>query len=394
MSGHQPCSRFWIACTTTLRANNAAIFGRVGRLILAALILIGLQAPVSAQQSGGNNIQVSLVPGAPQAPAGGSIPIAFMMKPKPTWHGYWKNPGDAGADATIEWTLPAGVTIGELRYPVPERLTISGIMNYVYEHDYALLADLKLADDVAPGTPLRLKAKLDYLACTDEICVPESAEVSADLVAGPAGAAIKKDARFDLFEAAMPKPIGVDGRFVVQGDRVRIGIPLPASMNITDPYFFPLEYGRLDHGAAQVVGRKGDLLIVETKAGPEMAGLGSIEGLLKIGEGQGLLLTAKPGVVPGIDQPLESPDTQPEGGFGVILAALAGAILGGLLLNIMPCVFPILSLKALSLAKAGADEHSARREAIAYTAGVVLVCLALGGMLLALRSGEIGRAHV
>src|SRR5688500_11018956 len=133
MSGHQPCSRFWIACTTAMVANNEAIFGHLGRLILAALILIGLQAPVSAQQSGGNNIQVSLVPGAPQAPAGGSIPIAFVMKPKPTWHGYWKNPGDAGADATIEWTLPAGVTIGELRYPVPERLTISGIMNYVYE---------------------------------------------------------------------------------------------------------------------------------------------------------------------------------------------------------------------------------------------------------------------
>jgi thiol:disulfide interchange protein len=354
---------------------------------LTVLMLIGLQAPVAAQQAGGVNIGVSLLPGAREVPAGGSIPIAFVMKPKPTWHGYWKNPGDAGAEATIAWTLPKGVSVGALRYPVPERLTIAGIMNYVYEHDYALLADLKLAADVATGTRLPLKAKLDYLACTDEICVPESAEVSAEIVAGPAGTAVVKDSRFDAFEAAMPKPIGVDGRFVVENDRVRIGVPLPAAVEVADPYFFPLEYGSLDHGAVQTVSREGDLLIVETKAGANAAGLAGIEGLLKIGDGQGLLLTAKPGSVPLGGKPIAAAAAESAGGAAVILAALAGAIIGGLLLNIMPCVFPILSLKALSLAKAGGDEGAARREALAYTAGVVLVCLALGGALLGLRAG-------
>jgi thiol:disulfide interchange protein len=357
------------------------------RLMIAVLMLIGFQAPAAAQQVGGKNIAVSLLPGARQAPAGGSIPIAFVMKPKPGWHGYWKNPGDAGAEATIAWTLPHGVTVGALRYPVPERLTISGIMNYVYEHDYALLADLKLAANVVPGTRLPLKAKLDYLACTDEICVPESAEVSAEIVAGPGGTATVKDARFDAFEAAMPKPLGVDGHFVVEGDRVRIGVPLPAALDVADPYFFPLEFGSLDHGAVQAVSRKGDLLIVETKAGANAAGLTGIDGLLKIGEGQGLLLTARPGAVPLGGEPIAAAGAEAEGGASVILAALAGAIIGGLLLNIMPCVFPILSLKALSLAKAGGDEGSARREALAYTAGVVLVCLALGGALLGLRAG-------
>ena len=194
---------------------------------MAVLMLIGLQAPAAAQQAGGKNIAVSLLPGAKEAPVGGSIPIALVMKPKAGWHGYWRNPGDAGAEATIAWSLPQGVTVGALRYPVPERLTIGGIMNYVYEHDYALLADLKLAGDVAPGTRLPLKAKLDYLACTDEVCVPESADVSAEVVAG-AGAAAVKDPRFDAFEAAMPRPMGVDGRFVVENGRARIGVPLPA----------------------------------------------------------------------------------------------------------------------------------------------------------------------
>jgi thiol:disulfide interchange protein len=352
---------------------------------IATLMLIAFQTPVAAQQPGGTNIAVSLLPGANQAPAGGSIPVAFVMKPKPGWHGYWKNPGDAGAEATIAWTLPEGVTVGDLRYPVPERLTVSGIMNYVYEHEYALLAELKLAADVAPGTRLPLKAKFDYLACTKEICVPESAEVSAELVAGTAGRAVVKDARFDAFEAAMPKPIGTEGKFAVENGRVRIGVPLPAAMAVADPYFFPLEYGSLDHGAVQTIGRDGDVLIVETKAGANAAGLAKIDGLLKIGEGQGLLLTAKPGAVPPVGEPIGAAEAG--GGAGVILAALAGALLGGLLLNIMPCVFPILSLKALSLAKAGGDERSARREAMAYTAGVVLVCLALGAALLGLRAG-------
>ena len=360
----------------------------LGLALLVALMLLGLSAPSAAQPVGGRNIAVTLLPGAGTVPAGGAISVALVMKPKPGWHGYWKNPGDAGAEATIAWTLPAGVTIGPLRYPVPERLVVSGIMNYVYEHEHALLAELKLAPDVAPGTRLPLKAKFDYLACTAEICVPESSEVSAEIVAGPAGGAVLEDARFAAFEAAMPKLIGADGRFAVENGLLRIGVPLPAAMDLDDPYFFPLEYGSLDHGAVQTVSRAGDLLIVETKVGANGAGLARIDGLLKIGEGQGLLLTAKPGPIPPAGKPIGASEAKaPGGGAGVILAALAGAILGGLLLNIMPCVFPILSLKALSLAKAGGDEASARREALSYTAGVVLVCLALGGTLLALRAG-------
>jgi thiol:disulfide interchange protein len=368
--------RYWVLCV----------------IALAAWLAIGwpsLQAPLAAQQVAGKNIAVSLLPSAGQAPVGGSMPIAFTMKPKPGWHGYWKNPGDAGTEATVAWTLPKGVTVGALHYPVPERLIVSGIMNYVYEHEYALLADLTVAPNVAPGTRLPLKAKLDYLACTDEVCVPETAEVSAEIVAGPAGGASAKDARFDAFEAAMPKPLGVDGSFVVENGRVRIGVPLPASMTVADPYFFPLDYGNLDQSAAQTVSRKGDLLIVETKAGANAGGLAKIDGLLKIGDGQGLLLTAKPGAVPLGGEPIGAAgsDAEATGELSVIAAALAGAILGGLLLNVMPCVFPILSLKALSLAKAGGDERAARREALAYTAGVVMVCLALGGLLLGLRAG-------
>ncbi|QPQ54139.1 thioredoxin family protein [Allosphingosinicella flava] len=356
------------------------------RLVLALLLGFG---HAGAAHAGGNNIQVSLLPGAARAPQGGTLPIAFVMRPKPGWHGYWQNPGDAGTEAKVEWVLPDGVSAGPLRYPVPGRLVVSGIMNYVFEKDYALLADVKIAGNIAPGTRLPLKAKLDYLACTDKICVPESAEVSAQVVVGPAGGTTVLDARFDAFEAAMPKPLRANGQFVVENGRVRIGVPLPAAAQVVDPYFFPLDPGSLDHGAVQTTSRNDDLLIVETKAGPGAAKLGKIGGLLKTGAGQGLLLTATPGPVPPVGEPIGLTGKGGASGIGTILAALGGAILGGLILNIMPCVFPILSLKALSLARSGEDEARARHEALAYAAGAVLVCLALGGLILALRASGV-----
>jgi thiol:disulfide interchange protein len=359
----------------------------VCRLLLAIFVLVGVALPAAGQPAGGANIAVSLLPAAARAPAGGSIPIAFVMRPKPGWHGYWKNPGDAGAEATVEWTLPPGVTVGELRYPVPERLIVSGIMNYVYEHDYALLADLTLASDLTPGTRLPLKAKLDYLACTDEVCVPGTAELTAEIVVGASGEPVAEQPRFAAFEAAMPKPLGLDGRFTVEDGLVRIAVPIPAGLTVDDAYFFPLAYGSLDQGAPQSIERVGDLLVVETKPGASSASLAEMKGLLKIGDGRGLLLTARPGPVPSAGGGSVSAAPEAASGIRVALVALAGALVGGLLLNIMPCVFPILSLKALSLVKAGGDEGAARREALAYTAGVVLVCLALGAGLLALRAG-------
>ena len=177
----------------------------------------------------------------------------------------------------------------------------------------------------------------------------------------------------------MPKPLGSEARFQWSDGRFRLFIPLPASIAGEDPYFFPLTDGALAYAAEQKVTRNGDALIVETAAGGQQPT--SVEGVLRLRDGQGLSLTALPGALP------VAATEAPAQGASAILAALAGALLGGLLLNVMPCVFPILSLKALSLAKAGGDEAGARREALAYTAGAVAICLALGAAVLALRAG-------
>jgi DsbC/DsbD-like thiol-disulfide interchange protein/cytochrome c biogenesis protein CcdA len=354
------------------------------RCLLALLALVA--APATAQPVRERAIAVSLLPEGRQVAAGHRVELAFVMQPRAGWHGYWENPGDAGAPARVEWNLPAGVSASPLRYPVPETLIISGLMNYVYEHDYALLTALDIPADLAPGTRLPIAARLDYLACTDRICVPESATVSTVLEVGVAAGAENR-AAIDGYRQALPRTLDRPGRFEWTEGRLRLAVPVPNTLAVEDPYFFPISDGAIDYAAPQLASRNGDWIVVEAKAGRGRPDL--VEGVLKIGEGQGLRVAARLGDVPATAAILGSRALDQERGAWAMLLAFAGAIVGGLLLNIMPCVFPILSLKALSLARAGESEGTARREALAYAAGVVIVCVALGGVLLALRaSGE------
>jgi DsbC/DsbD-like thiol-disulfide interchange protein/cytochrome c biogenesis protein CcdA len=355
----------------------------VNRFLLALLLLL-CAFPARAQLPPGQKaMAVRLVAETSRPAAGSKVTLALVMTPRPGWHGYWQNPGDAGLGTRIAWQLPKGASAGPIRFPVPERLIIQGLMNYVYEGEHALLVDLALPPGLAPGTRLPVRGKVDYLVCTDKICVPESAEVAADLAVGDdSGAAA---AGFDRYRRALPRPLPEPGRFERRDGSMRLAIALPASAAVDDPYFFPLTEGALVYAAPQSVSRRGDRLIVETRAGDSAPA--AVAGVLKIGPGLGLAVRAVPGPVGPAGAPVEARAAEPVRGARAVLLALAGALLGGLLLNVMPCVFPILSLKALSLARAGGDERAARREAASYAAGAVLACLALGGVLLAVRAG-------
>ncbi len=354
--------------------------------IMLAFIAFALAPAAVAQNRLGNtelNVPATLVAESPKVRAGQSVTLAFVMEPKPTWHGYWENPGDAGIGMSFDWTLPAGVTAGKPQFPVPDTLLISGIMNYVYKGDYAILVTLDLADNVRPGS-LPISVKSEWLSCTDEICVPEQDELSITLQVVGKDAPVSLDKRFNDFRAAMARPLGSEATFAVSDDRFRLSVPLPASVEIDDPYFFIKQDGIVDYGAPQKFSRDGDRLILETGArGDE---LDSITGILKIGDHIGFLLTATKGEVAMTGLPLANDGAKQEGSASLLFLALGGALLGGLLLNLMPCVFPILSLKAMSLAKAGGSEAVVRRDALAYTAGVVLVATALGAILLGLRA--------
>lgn len=342
----------------------------VVRCIIATLLVAILSFSSPARAA--NHIAVELVPEAVPLKPGGTVTLAIVMRPEAGWHGYWKNPGDAGVETQAAWTLPAGVIAGPLQYPVPQTLLVGGLMNYVYEGEHALLVDFKLPASFTVGTPLPVKVKLDWLACTKEICVPESGTFDVQLGAGD------MNANFARWRAAMPRPVSEPVHFAVEGTKVRIGVPLPASASIDGAYFFPLVHGVLDYAAPQTVGRDGDRLVIETKLAGGAGAPTKLDGVVRFGAGQGLTVSATPGTVPPAATATESLET--------IAWAIGAAILGGLLLNIMPCVFPILSLKAISLARSGADWRSAQREGFAYTAGAILTCALLGGALLGLRA--------
>ncbi|MEN2711772.1 protein-disulfide reductase DsbD family protein [Sphingomonas sp. NPDC092331] len=346
------------------------------RFGLMALLLWMLAGVAMAQAPGEEHVRITLVAESDRPAPGSEVTLALAAVPEKGWHAYWLNPGDAGLPARAEWTLPKGTGIGEIRYPVPERLTIAGLMNYVYEGPFAPLVTLKVPADASGAFPIKLK--LNYLVCTDAICVPGKADLATTLQIGDGSVVPGIRAQFDAWRAALPRPLGAQGVYQVQGKALRLAIPFPAAAAARgEGYFFPATHGAFDYAAPQKVTRDGDSVVVDTAG---VKSVGPIEGLLAFGK-QGFWVRAVPGTVPAAKAvPAQLPWS------GALLAFL-GAVLGGLILNIMPCVFPILSLKALSLAKANAEGGSPRAEALAYTAGVVLVCLALGGTLLALRAG-------
>lgn len=327
-----------------------------------------------------SHIHASLEAETTSSPPGSTLTLAFVMRPDPGWHGYWENPGDAGKPLELRWQLPQGVTVGPPRYPVPQTLLVSGLMNHVYEGPYAVLVDLHVPAMLAQGRPLPIRVHADWLACTDRICVPEQADLGVDLTVGAANNAREMQTVFDGFRTKLPRPLGSDSFYERAKDgSVRLSIPFPSAAALTSPHFFPLTLGAKSYASSQQYVRDGDSLIVTLRDMPEVAG--PLKGVLRIGPDKGLVISAERGVVP-----VPSANDARGSGWHTILAALAGAIVGGLLLNVMPCVFPILSLKAMSLMRTAASPAHARREAWAYTAGVMITSIALGGAVLLLRA--------
>ncbi|MBF7012654.1 protein-disulfide reductase DsbD family protein [Novosphingobium resinovorum] len=308
----------------------------------------------------------------------GKATLAIRMTPEAGWHGYWLNPGDAGLGMQLSWDVPEGVKTGQPRYPVPQTLVVQGLMNHVYESEYAVLVPVTVPAGKG-RIPVHVKAQ--WLACTEQICVPERAELAAEIAAGA-----PHDPRFDTWTQRLPAPLDTPAAFALNDKTLRLAIPLPASVPLEAPHLFVGQDKLIDYAAPQAFARKGDMLLVtipRARFAPQNAA--GIDAVLRLdAAGNGITLTARPGPVPSGGTMLAGSEAPKLPALPwLLLAALAG----GLLLNVMPCVFPILSLKALSLARAGESEAHARIEGLAYAAGVILACLGLGAALLALRAG-------
>lgn len=352
-------------------------------------VLVGLLfASAFPALAAANHISAELVAGPVEA--GGRATLAIRMTPEKGWHGYWVNPGDAGLGMQLEWELPEGAQVSEPRYPVPRTLLVQGLMNHVFESQYAVLVPVTLpAAALAPGARLPIRLKAQWLACTDQICVPERAELATEILAGPQNDDALS-AQLDTWARDLPAPLDRPAAFSLSGKDLRLAVPLPASVKLDSPHLFVRQDKLVDYSAPQLFSRKGDTLLItipRARFAPRdmPAGGGTIDAVLRLDQtGNGIALTAQPGAVPSGGVPVTTGEAAELPALPWLLLA---AIAGGLLLNVMPCVFPILSLKALSLARAGESESHARVEGLAYAAGVIVACLGLGALLLILRAG-------
>ena len=357
-------------------------------LFVAALV----SSPVHAQAPLPSPIaKTELLINAPAVHADEVIWAGVTFTLPDHWHIYWQNPGDSGIPTTFAWTLPEGISAGDITWPAPERIDTSGIITYGYSHRVTLPVALTPSHDGIHG-PVSVTAK--WLACDENQCIPESATLSATLPAASV------DAAKTLGDAVMRAPqMVVNGKmeYATVGDKVLLGVTgddmLPAGAPaVTNAQFFPLDDGIITNADAQTfkLNPQGNsLTLTMTRGALDL--LPVWHGVLALTRGdvtrsyavRAKLETGAAGSAASSTAVSPSRATANV----TLLAALALAFVGGLILNVMPCVLPILALKALALAKkAQASRAAAARQGIAYTAGVVLSFLAIAGGMLALKA--------
>ncbi|HEX5683955.1 MAG TPA: thioredoxin family protein [Ideonella sp.] len=339
------------------------------------------------------HVRAELVAHAPEGVAPGrTVRLGLQLAHQPHWHTYWRNPGDSGLATTFDWQLPPGVHPGEVEWPTPKRLPIGPLVNYGYEGTVLLPVALAVPPDFR-GDTLPVKLRADWLVCK-EICIPESGEFALQL---PVGTTINHHARvFDEASAARPNAMSaVTAKARVEGNALRLQLEgMPASWRHAPIEFFPENVGVFDHA---VIDQRweGDRWIAKAALSAQRSESPPvIEAVLKApGDVAGVRVSAPvvsgwPGSTPSSASPIATArPTTAEQPQTPLVVTLGLAMLGGMLLNLMPCVFPVLSLKVLGFAQAGQSRRSLAAGGLSYTVGVVVSFMLLAGVLLALRAG-------
>jgi thiol:disulfide interchange protein/DsbC/DsbD-like thiol-disulfide interchange protein len=373
-----------------------------------AILVLALAASLSAAGAQGLSqglrtppdlVRSSLV--AESTSVGGAQPftLAVRMQVKPGWHVYWRNPGDSGLPPEVTWTLPAGFNAGAIRWPAPDRIPIATLMNYGYEGEVVLLVPVTPPPSLDPADPVRIRAKLTYLVCETE-CVPGSADLALTLPVGEPRPDPEQAALFDRARAALPAPAIWPLHLSSQGDTLRLDFAAAGlnAQTIKSAAYFPYAETAIDNAAAQVLSIDGSglhLILVRSSPGepaPEMLpGVLTVEeatgdGTRRVAFGYGDEPTPPPVAAPA--DTLTAPAAPPVADTFTLATAAALAFLGGVILNLMPCVFPVLSIKVLGLVRhAGESPARLRLHGLAYTFGVLASFLGLAAILIALKGG-------
>lgn len=362
-------------------------YSRAMKWLVTVLLLLCAAFPAAAQVDGGPKVHARLVAESQSVAPGGTVAVAFEQIIRQKWHTYWLNPGDVGQPTTLDWSLPSGWKAGALQWPYPMRLPVGPFMDYGYEGKVRILTTLRAPSDAVPGSTAVLKAKASWLVCK-EICIPEDAVLTLPI---KIGATVRDPANVAAFAAArarLPVPSPWVTRYALSPALgLFVATKALALAHPVSAQFFPFATGVVVAPAAQTMGFADNGLVLRMTPGKFFAKKGgALEGVLVLassdGSVQALQIKALPGPVPTAVFPSgERTD------IGLLLA-LAFAFIGGLILNLMPCVLPVLAMKAFALSQqAGRDRAEAVRESLAYGLGAVLSFAALGALLIALRAG-------
>jgi DsbC/DsbD-like thiol-disulfide interchange protein/cytochrome c biogenesis protein CcdA len=367
--------------------------------LFAALLVLLPPTARAASEVTTPQVRAELLAHAPEGVAVGKpLWLGLLIEHQPHWHTYWKNPGDSGLPTTLQWTLPAGTRAGDIRWPTPKKLPVGPLMNFGYEGRLLLPVPVTVAAAPA-GDTLKVKLDAEWLVCKD-VCIPESGSFTLELPVQAATAA--HGALFAAAEAAMPQPVpGAEASARVEGDALVIDFTgLPAAWRGRALDILPETAGVILNAAKPQTRWDGERWRASLPLDPQRSDSPAAMPLVLVSDGQpaGLQLTATvttpwPALAslpaapaPALGDAVVLPPAAPAAGVGFGLALLL-ALLGGALLNLMPCVFPVLSLKVFGFAAHAQDRRGLLAGGLAYTAGVVLSFVALAGLLLVLRAG-------
>ena len=346
-------------------------------------------------------VRAELMAHAPEGvDPGKPVWVGLQLAHQPEWHTYWKNSGDSGLPTQLTWTLPAGVTAGEIAWPLPKKIPIGNLANYGYEGTVLLAVPLTVTADFKPSllaSELEVKLKANWLICRTE-CVPEEGEFALKIPVRSTTAL--NGGAFDASRKAQPEPLAGKSEVRIDGNALKFSVAgLPAALQGKTLEFFPESAEVIETAAPWTQQWQGPIWTASVPLSAQRSQSPSMMPVVLGAGGHGWRTEAKvagdwpkvaaaAGVSPALEAALRgnaqaSPGPAPSLS---LVAALIGALLGGLLLNLMPCVFPVLAIKVVGFTRHADDRRGHRISGLAYTAGVVASFLALGALFLVLRA--------
>ena len=368
---------------------------------LVAAAALALAPGVFAASVKTEHVEAELVSATTAVIPGEPIVVALRLSMERGWHTYWRNPGDSGLPTTLAWKLPAGIEAGPIEWPAPHLLPVGPLVNYGYEGEVLHLVELKPQRTLTPGETMVLRARADWLVCK-EVCIPEGADLELTL---PIDKTSLPDPRWGApiaaARAALPRPLA-GWQASAEGKGRTIEVKLVPAAGATDPgalYFFSHAESRIEPSGPQSVKREGAAYVLTLPVSFNLTGdFGRLAGVLAAANGfspsaraatidVSLTGTVGAGGKPALAAaPALNLASTPAGDGLSLVLAMAFALIGGIALNLMPCVFPVLSLKVLGFATHHDSKATLHKEAFAFAAGVVLTFVALGLVLAALRA--------